>query len=81
MKKGTAWCFWHFLHMPELIEFLQLSENFLHARKVALKRHKIFRIESELKITECGSSPVGIFKFNVFSMVNGKILTAQCALL
>ena len=31
--------------------------------------------------TECRSAPVRIFKFNVFSMVNGKIMTAQCALL
>ena len=31
--------------------------------------------------TECGSAPVRISKCNVFSTVNGKILTAQCALL
>ena len=60
-----------------VIVFLQLSGNFSH-KENSIEQTWDFPY---LVRTECGSAPVRIFKSNVFSMVNGKILTAQCALL
>ena len=60
-----------------IIEFLQLSGNFPHTANCI---EQTWDFPDGVQ-TECGSAPVRIFKSDVFSMVNDKFLTAQCALL
>ena len=60
-----------------LKDFLLRSGKFPHAEN-CIEETWVFPYKIQ---TDCGSASVCIFKSNVFSMANSKLLTAQCALL